>query len=140
MIALLVANATQAITPDIANLASAKLFRILEDLCTRDAGNATVCSSSKGLAEQGGGVRPWRGCAPIDDNADEEEASDVCLVPGIEASPSHLLLRRRAEHSSHVLHALGLRVSRSNDLYQAFIPRSAISSRPLIRTLCRMTC
>ncbi len=139
LVALLVAEAIQAITPDIASLASTRLPRIIQALAERGESHVSrsllVCfhfDRQKSL--------PAHGSVPSEDRNQESAPDEVCTacssriceLPGGEADNSTWM--KHAAFNACVLSAQAdwLEFSTARD--------TILSSCDLIHSLCRMTC
>ncbi len=134
MVALLVAEAIQAVTPDIASLASTRLFQIVGTIAERGESPVTHTLHVGCLTTHTDKLPPPNGTVPFEDTSEESAPDEVCLalapqLPVNEAGNSH--------KSQHVPFDLDLLSGRAGSSYASDpVPCSSA----LIHSLCRMTC
>ena len=140
MVALLVAEATQAITPDIASLASTRFFQIVGAIAERGASPVTLTLHVGCLPIHTEKSTPPNGTVPFEDRSEDSDPDEVCLasyqlapqLPVNEAGDSH--------KSKHVPFDLDMLSVRSDRLGSSCVSDPVPCSSTLIHSLCRMTC
>jgi hypothetical protein len=140
LVVLLVAEATQAVTPDTASLASSRLFQIVGAIVERGESWVTPCLPVRYLTIRSEISPPPTGSVPLEDRSQENEPDQVCLascrlgfqLPGNEAGKSH--------KSQHVAFDPDKLWVRSGRLGSAYVSDPVPWSCALIHSLCRMTC
>jgi hypothetical protein len=140
VVVLLFAEATQAVTPDVASLASSRLFQIVGAIADRGESWVTHCQPVRDLTIRTATSPPPAGSVPLEDRSQENEPDQVCLascrlgfqLPGNEAGKSH--------KSQHVAFDPDKLWVRSGRLGSACVSDPVPWSCALIYSLCRMTC
>ena len=140
MFALLVAEATQAVTPDIASLASTRLFQIVAAIAERGESRVTVRLHLEFLAVHTEKSIPPNGSAPLKDRSQENEPDEVCLA----SRPLAPQLPVNQAEESHRWHPVPFDRDRlsvhSGRLRSSCVSDPVPSSSALVHLLCRMTC
>ncbi len=140
MVALLVAEATQAVTPDIASLASSRLFQIVAALAAHGESLANPRLNVACRAIHTEQAPPPSGSAPFGDQNEESAPDEVCLASCQPAFQLPVDEAGNAPMSHHLplnLVMLSLHPGRSVSSYASLpVPRGPA----LIHSLCRMTC
>jgi len=140
MVALLVAEATQAVTPDIASLASSRLFQIVEAIAEGGESPAIHHRNGGCLAIHTEILPPLNGPVPFEDESEESAPDEVCLASYEPASQLTVNEEEDSPESQHVpfdLHLLSVHSGHPGSSY-ASLPVPCSSA--LIHSLCRMTC
>jgi len=140
VVVLLVAEATQAVTPDTVSLASARLFQIVGAIAERGESWVTHCQPVRYLTIRTETSPPPAGSVPLEDRSQENEPDQVCLasfhlgsqLPGNDAGKSH--------KSIHVAFDPDKLSVRSDRLGSSYVSDPVPWSCALIHSLCRMTC
>ncbi len=137
MVALLVAEATQAVTPDIASLASTRLFQIVGAIAKRGESRVTHRPHVGCLMNHTEKSPAPSGSVPLEEGNQESAPDEVCLalapqLPVNEAGNSH-----KSKHVQFDLHMLSVHSGR---LGSACVSDPVPCSSALIHSLCRMTC
>ena len=137
MVALLVAEAIQAVTPDIASLASTRLFQIIGAIAERGESRVTHRLHVGCLTIHTEKSPPPNGSVPFEDTSEESAPDEVCLalapqLPVNEAGNSH--------KSQHVPFDLDILSVHSGRLGSSCVSDPIPWSCALIHLLCRMTC
>jgi hypothetical protein len=137
MVALLVAEAIQAVTPDIASLASTRLFQIVGTIAERGESPVTHTLHVGCLTTHTEKLPPPNGTVPFEDTSEESAPDEVCLalapqLPVNEAGNSH--------KSRHVPFDPDMLSVHSGRLGSSCVSDPVPCSSALIHSLCRMTC
>ncbi len=139
MIALLVATATQGLTPDPTSVASNKLFDIVGNIADRRESNyfRHIDNCYSGIHTQNS-LAPAG--APLRDSSDDDSPDEVCLAVHNQKSVCPVDQTRKSCGSSHtqldlVVLSVELSCPESVSHCRWISPRT-----PLVYTLCRMTC
>src|SRR5271157_3209369 len=140
MVALLVAEATQAVTPDMASLASTRLFQIVEAIAERGESRANHRLRVGCLAIHTERAAPPNGSVPFEDRSEESASDEVCLASYELAS--HLTVNEagNSPKSQHVPFDLDLLSVHSGRIGSSYASEPVPCSSALIHSLCRMTC
>ena len=80
MVALLVAEAIQAVTPDIASLASTRLFQIVGAIAERGESRVTHRLHVGCLTIHTEKFPPPNGTVPFEDRSEDSAPDEVCLA------------------------------------------------------------
>jgi hypothetical protein len=140
MVALLIAEVTQAVTPDTDSLASTRLFRIIEAIAEREESRVIALLHVDRLTTHNEKFPPPNGSIPFEDRNEESAPDEVCLasqplapqLPENEAGNLH-----KSHHVPFDLDMLSVQSGRLGSSYASDpIPRGCA----LFHSLCRMTC
>src|SRR5271157_174498 len=140
MVALLVAEATQAITPDIASLASTKLFRIIEAIAEREESRVIPPLHVDRLTTHNEKLPPPDGSIPLEDRDEESAPDEACLASYQLASQLTVNEAGNSHKSQHVPSDLGMLSVHSCRAGASYVSDPVPCSSALIHSLCRMTC
>jgi hypothetical protein len=137
MVALLIAQATQAVTPDVASLSSPRLFQIVSAVSESGKTRLTPCLHEGCLAIHTEKSLPPNGSAPFEDRGEENASDEVCLASQ-HLAPQLTVGETGSSHNSY-------HVSFETDMHSGRLGSSSVSdpvpcSSVLIHSLCRMTC
>ncbi len=136
MVALLVAEATQAVTPDIASLASTRLFRIIEAIAEREESGVIPPLHLDRLTTHNEKFPPPNGSIPFEESAPDE----ACLASYQLASQLTVNEAGNSHKSQHVPFDLDLLSVQSGRAGSSYASEPVPCSSALIHSLCRMTC
>ncbi len=140
MVALLIAEVTQAVTPDTDSLASTRLFQIIEAIAEREESRVIPPLHVDRLRTHNEKFPPPNGSIPFEDRDEESAPDEVCFasqplapqLPENEAGNLH--------KSHHVPFDLDMLSVHSGRLDSSCVSDPVLSSCTLIHSLCRMTC
>ncbi len=140
MVALLVAEATQAVTPDTASLASTRLFQIVEAISERGESRVYHRLHVGCLTIYTEKAAPPNGSVPFEDRSEESTPEEVCLASYELASQLTVNEAGNSPDSQYVpfdLDLLSVHSGRTGSSYASLPVRCSFA---LIHSLCRMTC
>ena len=140
MFALLVAEATQAVTPDIASLASTRIFQIIGANAERAESRVTHRLHEGCLAIHTEKSPPPNGSVPLEDRSEESAPDEVCLASYQQASQLPVNEAGNPYKSDHVPFDLDMLSVHSGRLDSSHVSDPIPWSCALIHSLCRMTC
>jgi hypothetical protein len=140
MVALLVAEATQAVTPDNASLASTRLFQMIE--ASAEGGGSRVLPRLHVdcLTTYNEKFRPPNGSIPFEDRDEESAPDEACLASYQLASQLTVNEAGNSHKSQHVPFDLDLLSVHSGRAGSSYASEPVPCSSALIHSLCRMTC
>src|SRR5271157_156005 len=136
MVALLIAEVTQAVTPDTDSLASTRLFRIIEAIAEREESRVIALLHVDRLTTHNEKFPPPNGSIPFEDRNEESAPDEVCLtsqplapqLPENEAGNLH-----KSQHVPFDLDLLSVQSGRAGSSYVSDpIPRGCA----LFHSLC----
>ncbi len=140
MVALLVAQATQAVTPDTGSLASTRLFRIIEAIAEREESRVIPPLHVDRLTTHNEKCPPPNGSIPFEDR-DEESAPDEACLPSYQLASQLTVNEAGNSHKSqHVPFDLDLLSVHSARPGSSYASEPVPCSSALIHSLCRMNC
>ena len=140
MVALLIVQATQAVTPDVDSLASTRLLQIVAAITEREeslvthrlhAGRFTI-PTEKSL--------PPTESVPIKDRSQESEPDEVCLASYQWGSELTVKEAGNPRKSQHVRFEFDLPSVQSGRHFSSCVSDPVPCSSTLIHSLCRMMC
>jgi hypothetical protein len=140
MVALLVAEATQAVTPDIASLASTRLFLIVATIAERGESGDTYRLQPGCLTTHNANSPAPNGSLPLEDRSEESAPDEICLASyrlGFELELNETGKSHKAPDVPFELEMPPMHAGRRGSSC-AFGPVPCTSG--LIHSLCRMTC
>jgi hypothetical protein len=140
MVALLIAEATQAVTPDIASLASTMLFHIVEAIIQRGESRANHCPNVGCLTIHTEKSPPHNGAIPLEGGSDVSAPEEVCLASFKVASRLGSIEAVNSHKSGHVPFEPDLLSVHSGRPGLTYPLELVPCSSALIHSLCRMTC
>jgi len=140
MVALLIAEVTQAVTPDTDSLASTRLFQIIEAIAEREESRLIPPLHVDRLTTHNEKFPPPNGSIPFEDRDEESAPDEACLasyqlasqLPENEAGNLH-----KSHHVPFDLDMLSVHSGRAGSSYAS---EPVPCSSALIHSLCRMTC
>jgi len=140
MVALLLAEVIQAVTPDTDSLASTRLFQIVGALAERGESRVThrlhvdcfTIHTEKSL--------PPNGSVPFEDRSEESAPDEVCFASYQLASQLAVNEAGNPYKSDHVPFDLDMLSVHSGRLGSSCVSDPVPCSSALIHSLCRMTC
>jgi hypothetical protein len=140
ILALLIAQGIQAATPDLASLASTRLFLILEAIAERVQAPANAGILACWYTFHAEKVQTQNGSIPLRESSEESASDEVCLA----SCQRPLLL---SVENVRIPHRARFGPSRSEQFWvqshhrlNSFFSGSLPLSPTLIRSLCRLTC
>jgi hypothetical protein len=136
MVALLVAEATQAVTPDIASLASIRLLQIVRAIAERGESRVTHTLHVGCLTIHTEKSLPPNGSVPFEDSSPDE----VCPASYELASQLTVNEAGNSYKSQHVPFDLDFLSVHSGRAGSSYASDPVPCSSALIHSLCRMTC
>ncbi len=140
MVALLVAEVIQAVTPDIASLASTRLFQIVEAIAERQESPVIPPLHVDRLATHNAKSPPPNGSTPFEDRDEESAPDEVCLASYELASQLTVNEAGNSPKSQHVPFDLALLSVHSGGPGLSYASLPVPCSPALIHSLCRMNC
>ncbi|MGZ3382117.1 MAG: hypothetical protein ACXVBB_17880 [Isosphaeraceae bacterium] len=140
MVALLFAEATQAVTPDIASLTSIRLFQIVGAIAKRGESRVTPRLHVYCLAIHTEKSLPPNGSVPLEDRSEESAPDEFCLASFQLASQHTVNEAGNSHKSEHVPFDLDMLSVHSGRLGSSCVSDPIPWSCALIHLLCRMTC
>jgi hypothetical protein len=140
MVALLVAEVTQAVTPDIASLASTRLFHIVEAIAERGDSRATPRLHAGCLMTHNEEFPLPNSSIPLEDKDEESAPDEVCLASYELASELTVNEAGNSPKSRHVPFDLDLLSVHSGRIGSSYASLPVPCSSAPIHSLCRMTC
>jgi hypothetical protein len=140
MLALLIAQGIQAVTPDLGNLASTRLFLILEEIAERVQALTIAGILDCWHPFQHEKFRTQYGSIPLGESSEEGTSDEVCLASSqrpslLSVEKSRVSYRARYGPSRSELFSVQLH-HRLNSFLSGPVPLSPTS----IRSLCRLIC
>src|SRR5208337_1509285 len=140
MVALLVAEATQAVTPDTASLASTRLFQSVGAVAERGESRVSHRLRVGCLSNHTEESPPPNGMVPFDDRSEDCAPDEVCpscfrqayQLPGSESG--------KPSKSKQIAFDPDMLLAQSGWLDSSRVSERVRCSSALIHTLCRMTC
>lgn len=140
MVALLVAEAIQAVTPDVASLASTRLLQIVAAITERGESLVTHRLHAGRLAIHTEKSLPPTDSVPLKDRSQESEPDEVCLASyqwGSELTVEEAGNPRKSQHGRFEFDLPSVQAGRHlSSCVSGPVPYSST----LIHSLCRMTC
>ena len=140
MVALLAAEAVQAITPDIAGLASTMLLQIVGALAERGESRVTHRMHVDCFTIHTEKSLPPNGWVPFEDRSQESAPDEVCLASYQLASQLPVNEARNSHKSNYVPFDLDMLSVHSGRLGSSCVLDPVPCSSAPIHLLCRMTC
>jgi hypothetical protein len=140
LVALLFAEATQAVTPDIASLASTRLFQIVGAISERRESQVTHRLHVGCLTIHTEKSLPPSGSVPFEDRSEESAPDEVCLASYELGSELTVNESGNSHTSQHVPFDLDLLSVHSGRPGLSYASEPVPCSSALIHSLCRMTC
>jgi hypothetical protein len=140
MVALLFAEATQAVTPDIASLASTRLFQIVGAIAERGESRVTHRLHVGCLTIHTEKSPPPNGSVPFEDRSEESAPDEVCLASYQLASQLPVNEAGNSHKSQHVPFDLDMLSVRFGRLGSSCVSDPVPCSSTLVHLLCRMNC
>jgi|SRR5208337_5404682 len=140
MVALMIAEVTQAVTPDTDSLASTRLFRIIGTIAEREESRVIAPLHVDRPTTHNVKFPPPNGSIPFEDR-DEESAPDEACLPSYQlASQLTVNAAGNSHKSQHVPFDLHMLSVHSGRLDSSCVSDPVLCSSALIHSLCRMTC
>lgn len=140
MVALLVAVATQAVTPDISSLASTRLFLIVATIAERGETGVKYRLQPGCLTTHNAKSPAPNGSLPLEDRSEESAPDEVCLVSYQVGSDLQLNEAGNSHKSHHVPFELEMPSMHSGRPRSSNVFEPVPCNSGLIYSLCRMTC
>jgi len=140
MVALLFAEATQAVTPDIASLASTRLFQIVRAISERGESRVIPPLHVDRLTTHNEKFPPPNGSIPVEDRDEESAPDEACLASYQLASQLTVNEAGNSHKSQHVPLDLDLLSVHSGRAGSSYASEPVPCSSALIHSLCRMNC
>ncbi len=140
MVALLVAEAIQAVTPDIASLASTRLFQIVGTIAERGESPVTHTLHVACLTTHTEKLPLPNGSVPFEDRSEDSAPDEVCPASYELASQLTVNEAGNSYKSQHVPFDLDLLSVHSGRAGSSYASDPVPCSSALIHSLCRMTC
>ncbi len=140
MVAVLVAQATQAVTPDLASLASTRLFQIIEAIAERGESGVITSLHLDWLTPHHENSGPTNGPLPLEDRDEESAPDEVCLASYERASQLKVNKADNSPEWQHVPFDLDLHSVHSGLPGSAYAFEPVPCSSALIHSLCRINC
>ncbi len=139
LVLLLVAEAIQGVTPDIASVVSPRLYLMAEAILARGEFSSAQLRDGRRVFD-----RTERAPAPVGSlpfqGGDDEEADEVCLASEPRSSPARARAKPDSRGARHISSDRGRRPVRSN---RSIDPSQAVSfpcAGALSHSCCRLTC
>ncbi|MGO8900732.1 MAG: hypothetical protein ACLQU5_20630 [Isosphaeraceae bacterium] len=140
MVALLFAEAIQAVTPDIASVTSIRLFQIVEAIAERGESRTTPRLHEGCLTTHTEKSPPPNGSVPFEDRSEESAPDEVCLASFQLASQLPVNEAGYSHKSQLVPFDPDMLSVHSGRLDSSYVSDPIPWSCALIHSLCRMTC
>jgi hypothetical protein len=140
MVALLIAEVTQAVTPDTDSLASTRLFQIIEAIAEREESRVIAPLHVDRLTTHNEKFPPPNGSIPFEDRNEESAPDEACLASYQLASQLTVNEAGNSHKSQHVPFDLDLLSVQSGRLGSSYVSDPIPRGCALFHSLCRMTC
>lgn len=140
LVALLVVQATQAITPDIASLASTRLLQIVAVVVERGESQANLCLYAGCITLHNEQIAPPKGPVPFEDRSEESAPDEVCLASYETACQLTAYQGDNSAESQPVRFDLALLSLHSDRIGSSYVSQPLSCNSVRIHSLCRMTC
>jgi hypothetical protein len=140
MVALLIAEVTQAVTPDTDSLASTRLFQIIEAIAEREESRVIAPLHVDRLTTHNEKFPPPNGSVPFEDRSEESAPDEVCLASYQLASQLPVNEAGNSHKSQHVPFDLDMLSVRFGRLGSSCVSDPVPCSSTLVHLLCRMNC
>lgn len=140
MVALLVAEAVQAVTPDTASLTSTRLVQMIESIAGGGGSWLLPRPHVDCCTTYNGEFRPPKGSIPFEERDEDSAPDEVCLASYQLGSELTVNEAGNSPESHHIPFDLALLPVRPGRPGSSYASEPVPCSPALIHSLCRMNC